>query len=195
MPHLDSSFKVIALPLTNPTMNAVTQLEDLSNDIFFEIFEYLHALDLFMAFSSLNRRIASILSSTPLRVVISKLHCRYQMRFLSSQLIDHTDQVISISLQDRLRDCSSVIPFLFNQHTFINLRWCRFFHIHPSSNLHHVMQKLQSLTKLVAVRVGHSRTIPLSSIIKQNISKNYPYTSISHTSFNRFIIFATITRT
>jgi len=100
------------------TMNKVTQLEDLSNDLFLEIFDYFHALDLFMAFSSLNHRISLILSLTRLHVVISKLHCRYEIKFLSSHLTHHAHQVISVSLEDEVYNFSSVISFFF-QSTFI----------------------------------------------------------------------------
>ncbi len=51
-------------------MDIQTHLEDLSNEIFFEIFDYLNALDIFTSFTSLNRRISSILQSISLRIVI-----------------------------------------------------------------------------------------------------------------------------
>ncbi|CAF3622234.1 unnamed protein product, partial [Rotaria sp. Silwood2] len=49
-------------------MDTQTHLEDLSNEIFFEIFDYLHALDIFTAFASLNKRISSVLQLISLRV-------------------------------------------------------------------------------------------------------------------------------
>ncbi len=152
-------------------MNKITQFEDLSNELCLEIFDYLHALDLFMSFSSLNQRISSILFSAQLHVVISKFHCQYQMKFLSSHLTHHVDQVISVSLEDQLRDYPSVISFIFDQHIFINLRSCKFYHIHPSFNLHIVIQRLQNLTKLVSFRIFHPKNIPLSPLIKQDISR------------------------
>jgi hypothetical protein len=166
------------------TMNKITQFEHFSNDLLLEIFDYLHALDLFMAFSSLNQRISSILFSTQLHVVLSKLHCQHQMKFLSSHLTHHAHQVISVSLEDQLRDYSSVISFIFNQHIFTNLRSCKFYHIHPSFNVQIVIQRLQSLTKLVSFRIFHPKNIPLSHLIKRDISK----TILTHTSHTlRFI--------
>ncbi len=160
------------------TVNKITQFEHFSNDILLEIFDYLHALDLFMAFSSLNQRISSILFSTQLHVVLSKLHCQHQMKFLSSHLTHHAHQVISVSLEDQLRDYSSVISFIFNQHIFTNLRSCKFYHIHPSSNLQ------KSLTKLISLRIFHPKTILLSHRIKQDITKAI----LTHTSHTlRFI--------
>jgi hypothetical protein len=136
-------------------MNKVTQFEHLSNDLLLEIFDYFHALDLFMAFSSLNQRISSILSSAELHVIISKIHCQHQMKFLSSHLTHHAHQVISLSLEDQLRDYSSVICFFFDQHIFTNLRSCRFCNIHSSSNFQNVIQGLESLTNLISFYIFH----------------------------------------
>jgi len=148
-------------------MNVISQFEDFSNDLFLEIFDYFHALDLFMAFSSLNHRISSILSLTRLHVVISKLHCRYQIEILSSHLFHHAHQVISVSLQDQLRDFSSVISFIFNQHTFENLQSCKFHSIHPSSKLYNVIHKLERHNKLVSIEILQLQHLSLSDEIKE----------------------------
>lgn len=152
-------------------MNKITQFEDFSNDLFLEIFDYFHALDLFMAFSSLNNRISSILSLSQLHVVISKLHCHHQIKFLSSHLTDHAHQVISVSLQDQLRDYRSVICFIFNQHTFENLRSCKFYSICPSSKFDNVIRKLKSFNKLTLFQIKHPKDILLSDTIKEDFSK------------------------
>jgi hypothetical protein len=76
-------------------MNEITLFEHLSNDLLLEIFDYLHALDLFLTFSS-------ILFSAQLHLFISKCHCRSQMKFLSSHLIHHAHQ-------------SSIVQILFYQ--------------------------------------------------------------------------------
>ena len=161
-------------------MDNITQFESLSNDLFLDIFDYLHALDLFLAFSSLNKRISLILSSTQLRVVVSKLHCHHQIQVLSSHLNDHSHQVISLSLQDQLRDFLSVIPFFFNRHTFINLRSCTFFSICPSSILDCVIEQLKTLTKLESYRIVQPHNILLSDRAKRNLSK----TILKHTLSN-----------
>ena len=157
--------------LTTNTMNKNTQLEDLSNDLFLDIFDYFHALDLFKAFSLLNQRLSSILSSTQLHIIVSKLHSHHQIKFLSSHLHAHAHQVISLSLQDQLRDVSSVIPFFFSEHKFINLRSCIFRSICPSSRLKQVIQQLQTLTKLESFIIRQSRDISLSYRTQQRLSK------------------------
>jgi hypothetical protein len=151
-------------------MDNITQFEDLSNELFLEIFEYFHALDLFITFSSLNKRISSILSVTQLHIIITKLHCHYQMQILSSYLTHNAHQVISITLEDQLRDFTSVISFFFNQHTFENLRSCKFYSICPSSNLTDVLQKINNLNKLVSFRISQPKDIPLSNEIKQELT-------------------------
>jgi hypothetical protein len=152
-------------------MNEINQFEGLSNDLFLEIFDYLHALDLFMAFSSLNHRISSILLLTQLHVVISKLHCRHQIKFLSSHLTHHAHQVISVSLHDQLHDFSSVIPYFFNQHTFINLRSCIFYCIGPSSRFNRVIGQLKTLTKLELFQIIQPCSMSLSDPLKRKLSK------------------------
>ncbi|CAF1393932.1 unnamed protein product, partial [Adineta steineri] len=97
-------------------MGIETCLENLSNEIFLETFDYLHALDIFSAFGSLNKRISSIFQSTLLRIIISIDHCRSQVDFLSSYLTFHDHQVISIQIDDTIRDDTSIINLLFNRH-------------------------------------------------------------------------------
>jgi anti-anti-sigma regulatory factor len=132
-------------------MNTRTHFEDLSNEIFFEIFDYLHALDIFTSFTSLNRRISSILQSIPLRIVISRNHCRRQINFLSSQLTFHAHQVISLNISDTIRDDSSIISLLFDRHKFINLESCRFVEIDPSTKLENVIKQIKSLNRLISL--------------------------------------------
>jgi hypothetical protein len=85
-------------------MNTYPHFEDLSNEILIEIFDYLHVLDIFTGFTSLNTRIPSILQSIPLRIIISYDHCRHQIDFLSSYLTCHAHQVISLEISDTIRD-------------------------------------------------------------------------------------------
>ena len=153
------------------TMNKITQFEDLSDDLFLDIFDYFDALDLLVAFSSLNKRISLILSSTQLCVVVSNLHCRHQIKCLSSHLTDHAHQVISLSLEDQIRDFSSVIPYFFNQHTFINLRSCIFVSICSTTRLNRVIRQLKTLTKLESFEIVQSYSISLSDRVKRKLSK------------------------
>ncbi|CAF1026271.1 unnamed protein product [Rotaria sordida] len=131
-------------------MDICTCLEDLSNEIFFEIFDYLHALDIFTAFASLNKRIQSILQSIRLHVNILNSHYDREINFLSSLLTFHAHQVISLKCYDTIRDHSSIISLLFNRHHFINLQSCIFILDNSSTELENVIKQVESLNRLVA---------------------------------------------
>ncbi|CAF1478661.1 unnamed protein product, partial [Rotaria sordida] len=130
-------------------MSIHTHLEDLSNEIFFEIFDYLHALDILTGFTSLNQRISSILQSIPFRIIIPHNYCRRQIDFLSYYLTFHAHQVISLEIHDIILDYSSVINLLFNRHNFINLQSCIFTSINSSTKFENVFKQIQSLNRLV----------------------------------------------
>ncbi|CAF1674147.1 unnamed protein product, partial [Rotaria sordida] len=131
-------------------MDTHTHLEDLSNEIFFEIFDYLHAFDIFTGFASLNKRILSLLQSIRLDVIILNSHYDREINFLSSHLTFHADQVISLKCYDTIRNRSSIISLLFNRHHFVNLQSCIFIFDNPSIELENIIKQIQSLNKLVA---------------------------------------------
>ncbi|CAF2389001.1 unnamed protein product [Rotaria sp. Silwood2] len=134
-------------------MNRKTHLEDLSNEIFFEIFDYLHMLHIFTGFTLLNKRISNILQSTPLHIVISFGNSRQQIDFLLSHLTSHEDQVISINILDRIRDHSSIIHLLLNRHNFINLKSCKFISIQSMTKLNNIIKQIGNLNKLVILEL------------------------------------------
>ncbi|CAF5159773.1 unnamed protein product, partial [Rotaria sp. Silwood1] len=107
-------------------MKKMTRLEDLSNELFFEIFGYLHGLDIFTAFSILNQRITLILSSISL---------------------------ISISLEDSILNFTSVISFFFIRHTFENLELCALHSSRWSIQIRTALQQLKNLIKLRSLRL------------------------------------------
>jgi anti-anti-sigma regulatory factor len=150
-------------------MDRNTRLEALSTEIFFEIFDYLHALDIFTAFSSLNRRISSILRIIPLRVVISDNHRRYHVDYLSSHFISHAHQVISVDIFDIIHDDSSIINLLFSQHKFINLQSCTLISIHPSAKLENVIEQIKSLNRLVSFTISYLKDEKLNENVKKNL--------------------------
>ncbi|CAF1460332.1 unnamed protein product, partial [Adineta steineri] len=134
-------------------MNRKTKLEDLSNEIFYEVFDYLHMLDIFIGFSSLNQRIWHMLKSIPLHINISLANSRKQIDFLLSHLTFHEDQVISINTSDRIRDHSSVIHLLFNRHYFINLKSCKLLLIYSMTKLNNIIKQIGNLNKLVILQI------------------------------------------
>ena len=137
-------------------MNKYTRFEDLSNEVFFEIFDYLNALQVLMAFTSLNKRISSILQLIALRVFIPYNSCRREIQFLSSHLTLHDHQVISIDIFDTIRDYSSAISLLFDGHNFVNLERCVFHSIHLSTNLPNIVKQI-NLNRLVTFSIRESK--------------------------------------
>ncbi|CAF1427415.1 unnamed protein product [Rotaria sordida] len=148
-------------------MDVYTHFEDLSNEILFEIFDYLHAFEIFTSFTLLNRRISSILQSIPFHIVILKKHCRRQIDFLSSHLTFHDHQVISIKTFDTIRDDSSIISLLFNRHNFINLKSCSFFTINSLTRLENVIKQIKNLNQLISFSIYQPNN--------KNLNENYKY--------------------
>ncbi|CAF1021080.1 unnamed protein product [Rotaria sordida] len=134
-------------------MSIHTQLEDLSNEIFFEIFDYLHMFDIFTGFSLLNRRISSILQSIPLHIVITNEYYRRHIDFLSSHLTFHEHQVISINISDIIRDDSYIIRLLFNRHNFPNLKSCKLLSIDSMTKLGDIIKQIESFNRLVILEI------------------------------------------
>ncbi|CAF1236523.1 unnamed protein product [Rotaria sordida] len=151
-------------------MNRHTQLEDLSNEIFFEIFDYFHALEIFISFTCLNRRISSILQSIPLRIVILSDHCYRQINFLSSHLANHADQVISLEIFDTICDYTSIISILFNRHNFPNLESCIFVSISSTTILENVFKQIKSLNRLVSFSLYQPNGENINEIDKHNLT-------------------------
>ncbi|CAF3360899.1 unnamed protein product [Rotaria sp. Silwood2] len=124
-----------------------------------------------MGFSSLNERISMILSSIPLRVVVSSYHCYRQLEILSSYLTKHAHQVISLSLQNYVRDFSSVISFFFIRHTFENIELCTFYSDHSSLRPQNAIQQLQNLNKLRSFRLIAAACVKFRKREKQYLSQ------------------------
>ncbi|CAF3657257.1 unnamed protein product [Rotaria sp. Silwood1] len=76
-------------------------------------------------------------------------------------LIDYTHQAVSISLEDSIRDFTSVISFFFIRHTFENLELCAIYSSHWSIQIRTALQQLKNLIKLRSLRfiVGNHRQI------------------------------------
>ncbi|CAF1175372.1 unnamed protein product [Adineta steineri] len=97
-----------------------TCLENLSNEILYEILEYLDAYDLYKSFSNLNNRLQNLIISSPILLRInldskskSLLECRCQ-----HVIIPNTHRILSLHLTDYWTDPSLVDTF-FN-HCIIN---------------------------------------------------------------------------
>jgi hypothetical protein len=130
-----------------------TLLETLSNEIFCEIFDYLDAFGLFFSFSSLNSRISSVLKLTRLHIIIDSMYCRRQIEFLSHHLTFHSDQVVSLNIEDEICDQTNIIAYLYSRHTFLNLRSCIFWCLDSSAKLKNVIKQLKKQTQIVSLNI------------------------------------------
>ncbi|CAF3211177.1 unnamed protein product [Rotaria sp. Silwood2] len=137
-------------------MKNSTSFEDLSNELLCEIFDYLNAFDLFLAFTSLNERISTILKYIYLHIMVDSMYYRYQIEFLSHHLTFHSHQVISLDISDKICDQIDTIAYLFDQYNFPNLRFCTFRCHDESSKLKNVIKRLKKQTHLVSLHVFQS---------------------------------------
>ncbi|CAF1650036.1 unnamed protein product [Adineta ricciae] len=146
-------------------MTSCTRFEDLPTDLFFEIFDYLDAFEIFTSFNSLNQRISSILQSIPLRIYISANAFRSQVDFLSSQLIFHEHQVISITISDTIRDDSAIISLFFRRHNFLNLQFCSLLSVDFNTKIDRLLEKIKTYRKLLIFNLFNHRheDLPLTS--------------------------------
>jgi hypothetical protein len=137
-------------------MDNSTSFEDLSNEVFCEIFDYLNAFDLFLAFTSLNTRLSSILKFIRLHVTIDSMYCRRQIEFLSHHLTFHSHQIISLNICDIICNQINTIAYLFERYEFPNLRSCTFRCLDASSELKNVIKRLKKQTQLVSLHIFQS---------------------------------------
>lgn len=137
-------------------MEKSTSFEELSNDLFCEIFDYLNVLDLFLAFASLNARISSVLNFIRLHVIIDSMYYRHQIEILSHYLTSRSHQVISLDICDKICDQINVIAYLFEQYKFPSLRSCIFRYLDTSSELENVIKQLKTQTQLVSLHIFQS---------------------------------------
>ncbi|CAF1382678.1 unnamed protein product [Rotaria sordida] len=152
-------------------MDRYTHFEGLSNEIFFEIFDYLHALEIFTGFTSLNKRISSILQSIPLRILILYDHSRRQVDFISSHLTFHAHQVISINIYDKIRDYTSIIDLLFHRHNFTNLESCVLVANSSITKLENVIKRIKTLNKLVSFCICAPNDYNISTIDRSDLTR------------------------
>ncbi|CAF4818157.1 unnamed protein product, partial [Rotaria sp. Silwood2] len=136
-----------------------------------EIFDYLHALEIFSGFTSLNKRISSILQSIPLRIVVLSNHSRSEVDFISSHLTFHAHQVISIEIYNKIRDCTSVIDLLFHRHNFTNLESFVMVANSSPTKLENVIKLIKTMNKLVSFSIYQPNEYNISTIDKSDLAR------------------------
>ncbi|CAF3760969.1 unnamed protein product [Rotaria sordida] len=86
--------------ITYDDKKMISSFENLSNELFYEIFDYLEGCDLFQAFSNLNSRFQVLLISSCLRLKIDlRLNKEAFLKYYSTCVVaSNKDRIISLSL-------------------------------------------------------------------------------------------------
>jgi len=125
-----------------------SSIENLSNELFYEIFDYLDGWDLYQAFANLNHHFEQLVHSPFVRLKIKLCHWRTDDQFENNwkQMIDlHREQIFSMDL--------SIVPstmdfFSFNHLQSLTLRYLEF------NVCMSVLLKLRSLPCLVSLSIS-----------------------------------------
>ena len=117
-------------------------MEDLSNEIFYEIFEYIEYYDLFNAFSNLNNRFENLLNYS----------------FLSLKL-----NVNSESVSEVRKYCQQFMDP--NKHRIVSLHLNDCLHMNASPPLHFIDSSFHRLESLIFNRVQHDQFISLLPVL------------------------------
>ena len=89
----------------------VTCFEDLSNEIYLDIFEYIEGFALYEAFSNLNTRFENILADRSIRLKMKAMLCSADERNYSVNVISSTkDRIISLNLLDYMMTREYYLP-------------------------------------------------------------------------------------
>jgi hypothetical protein len=92
--------------------------------------------------------------------------------YLSSNLIFHAQQVISLEIYDTIRDDSSIVSLLFYRHQFINLKSCTFHDIKPLTKLDTVIKQIQISNQLVSFTMLHTEDNHLDENQKRHLTRS-----------------------
>ncbi|CAF3951346.1 unnamed protein product, partial [Rotaria sordida] len=91
---------IVQIEMNCLTKMFITAFEDLSNELFYKIFEFLDSYHVFEAFHDLNKRFQNLLvnSNLPIKINISSISKSRFRRYLTHFIIPHTNQIKSLRL-------------------------------------------------------------------------------------------------
>ncbi|CAF1201367.1 unnamed protein product [Adineta steineri] len=148
-------------------MSTITTIEDFSNEIFYEIFEYLYGYDIYIAFSILNSRFQQLIHCPFLQYKI-----RIDDRPMKQNTVDELQQIshviknyiFSISIQT-CRPTTEIISLCNFDSSYQNLQ-CLIFNIDQPNIILMILPKLTQLPKLYSLTI--------ENMYKLHICKIYP---------------------
>ncbi|CAF1046882.1 unnamed protein product [Adineta steineri] len=149
-------------------MSTITTIEDFSNEIFYEIFEYLYGNDIYEAFSILNSRFQQLLHCPFLQYKI-----RLDDRLMKQNIVDELKQIshviknyiFSISIRP-WRPTTKIISLCNFDSSYQNLH-CLIFNINQPNIILLILPKLTQLPKLYSLTIENIQKLKI-------ICKIYP---------------------
>jgi hypothetical protein len=135
---------------------SITSIESLSNDLFYEIFDYLDGSEMYQAFSNLNHRFDQLLNclSFPLKMTInssSYINTYHQL------LLNHKHRIISLRLLFPLKN-NEFFSSYFIDSSFNRLESLMLFKIPPPILLS-LLTYLTCLPRLFSLTIDTQRTL------------------------------------
>ncbi|CAF4146710.1 unnamed protein product, partial [Rotaria sordida] len=174
-------FKEVIKNSRDRKRKSITSIEHLSNDLFYEIFDYFEGFDLYNAFSNLNIRFQDLLQCIYLRL---KIHFPFQREFhfqyrLQNVIIPNKSRIISLCIIEiRNNDAifsSMIIDSSFNRLESLILGKIKF------NILLSVLRSLSVLSRLFSLTIVASGNI---------INNDDPYNLIFSLSTLKYIKFS-----
>ncbi|CAF1540473.1 unnamed protein product [Adineta ricciae] len=148
---------------------SISTIENLSNECFYEIFDYLAGCEIYEAFSNLNFRFQQILRSCSLAYkIISNESTSYEMFTKSYRQImrHHQSQILSIHIDVNDSQYLTASLFIVNSQ-YIRLESLVFYTI-EADPLYRLLQNLRELPRLFSLKIDTQSSLTLKQI-------NYAY--------------------
>ncbi|CAF3002517.1 unnamed protein product [Rotaria sp. Silwood2] len=164
-------------------------LENLSNELFYEIFDYLDGCELFNAFSNLNNRFRTLLNGSSLRLKINlRFHPETIKQYRSTCIVSRNkDRIISLNLANFYCFNSSFTLFNINS-SFSHLESLVLGKMKPNE-LKSLLINLISLPRLFSLIIHYDDDLKQINNIYQMIVKlpMLKYNKLSFNSLESFI--------
>ncbi|CAF4980687.1 unnamed protein product [Rotaria sp. Silwood1] len=204
--NTNQSSQVTTKKKRNEIDQTVMSIENLSNEIFYEIFDYLDGCNIYQIFANLNSRFEKLLNSSSLLFKI-KIRPTLKERFIKNYkeiILFHKNQILSIHFSSVVYhqmisllniDCSfnrleslvfdSIQPFILTPLLSKLIHLPRFFSLTIDTqktlhNLIHVYRLIFDLPKLQYLRLFAMETNDTSITVSLPININNQFSTIKH---------------
>jgi hypothetical protein len=137
----------------------ITSIETLSNELFYEIFDYLDGSEIYQAFSNLNHRFQQFLdgSSFPLKITINSSSYKSYMNTYQQLLLNNKPRIISLNLLLPLQNNEFFSSYSIDS-SFNCLESLVLFQIPPAILLS-LLTNLTCLPRLCSLTIDTQRTL------------------------------------